>query len=113
MNAMTPVCGTDTAFPAATHRRVRKFDISDLFQDEGSLNYDISARRAAYVAEVLGGEPPARLVDEDDCPAPEVMDFVRRTGASLDFIFMGDLRSMVMADCARRQEWFAGEGDEA
>lgn len=56
-----------------------------------------SEARAAFVADVLGVEPPARLVDEENCPSPEIMDFVRRTGASLDFIFMGDLRGIIRA----------------
>lgn len=113
MNAMNPTSGTDSALPVETCKLFRKSNFSDLFKEGGSHCLEVSARRAAYIASVLEIEPPARLVDEDDCLAPEIIDFVRRTGASLDFIFVGDLRGMILTDCERRLEWLAGKGGEA
>ncbi|RRH71973.1 hypothetical protein [Falsigemmobacter faecalis] len=113
MNAMNPLSGPDTALPVDTCNSLRKSNFSNLFDDGETHNLEVSARRAAYVAEVLGVDPPARLVDEEDCLSPEVMDFVRHTGASLDFIFVGDLRGMILTDCERRLEWFTGKSGEA
>lgn len=92
----------DTGLPANTNAPARKLDFSDLFEDRGKMNLEVAARRAAYIAEVMGAEPPARLLDEENCPAPELMDFANRTGANFDFIFVGDLRAMIMSDCAMR-----------
>lgn len=72
----------------------------DLFVEDDET-YEVSARRAAFVAGVLGIKPPSRLVDEENCPTEELIDFVMKSGASLDFIFLGDLRSMIARSAAR------------
>lgn len=76
---------------------------------DANPDYDAATVRAAYVAEVLGCDPPARLLDEHNCPSPEALEFVHQHGANLDFIFMGDLRAMILADCAARKARFAGK----
>ena len=85
-------------------------NVAHLFADRPGFDPQLSEARAAYVAEVLGVEPPSRLLDDDGAPSPEVMDFVMRTGASLDFIFMGDLRILILGDCKDRLRWFATKG---
>lgn len=52
--------------------------------------------RLHFYADTIGVEPPSRLVCEDDTLAPEFVAFCSRYGASLDWIFMGDLRRMVL-----------------
>lgn len=59
--------------------------------------------RVAFVAQILGVSPPARVLDDDDCVAPEFMEFAKSTGACMNFIFAGDLRSMIMSDCEARK----------
>lgn len=77
-------------------------DLAHLFIDAEHHDISVCEARAAFAAEVLGVEPPSRLVDRDDCLAPEVIDFMRRTGVSLDFIFCGDLRGMLRVAAGER-----------
>ena len=51
--------------------------------------------RAAFIAEALGVTSPSRLLAADRAPSPELLAFCRETGASLDFIFLGDIRPML------------------
>ena len=39
----------------------------------------------------------ARLLSDEGAPSPELMEFCDRTGMSLDWVFVGDLRPMVQA----------------
>ncbi len=59
--------------------------------------------RAAYFASVLGKEPPARLLSDDGAPSPELMAFCDDTGMSLDWVFTGDLKPMVLASHRNRR----------
>ena len=42
-----------------------------------------------------GCSPPDRLLFDDGSPAPELLNFCVRYGASLDWIFLGDVRGMI------------------
>lgn len=73
--------------------------------------------RLAFVAEALGipapeGQAPD-LLGDDAAPHPAVMAFCRETGASLDFIFRGDIRPMVRGDFNRTREGSAAMKGEA
>ena len=74
--------------------------------DQPSLNLDgttdgepdgAAEERVRFFADTLEIEPSARLLSEDGAPAPELMAFCKRTGMSLDWAFLGDLRPMVRA----------------
>lgn len=58
---------------------------------------DITAAEARvhFYADTIGVEPPARLLCPEGAPAPELLTFCRQHGASLDWIFCGDLRAMI------------------
>lgn len=62
---------------------------------------DTPADRLAYVATILGIEAPkhlrADLLANDGAPHDAVMKFCRETGASLDFIYQGDIRPLLHA----------------
>ncbi|KFI24899.1 hypothetical protein CG50_07485 [Paenirhodobacter enshiensis] len=55
--------------------------------------------RLRFVADALGAPMPeglpADLLAEDEAPAPEVLRFCRDYGASLDFIYLGDVASLI------------------
>lgn len=55
--------------------------------------------RLCLVAEVLGAPIPvglpADLLADDEAPAPEVLRFCRDYGASLDFIYLGDVAPLI------------------
>ncbi|CAM3142602.1 hypothetical protein PANO111632_05075 [Paracoccus nototheniae] len=61
--------------------------------------------RLAYVAEALGVPVPdgltVDLLDADEAPAHAVCLFCMETGASLDFIYWGDVRPMLLGDYHR------------
>ena len=63
--------------------------------------------RLAFIAETLGIAAPAGLgpdlLGDDAAPHPAVLAFCHETGASLDFIYRGDIRPMLWGDfnCAR------------
>ena len=60
-----------------------------------SIDMIAAEARLEVYADTIGREPPARLLDEHRAPSPELLDFCRRTGASLDWIFLGDVRAMI------------------
>ena len=60
------------------------------------LDYTDAEARLHFYADTIGVEPPARLLSADDAPAPELIDFCDRYGASFDWIFLGDVRRMVL-----------------
>lgn len=64
---------------------------------EATLTDDLAEpwARVRHYAEVIGVEPPARLVTDEDTIAPELMQFYKDYGISLDWIFCGDLRRMI------------------
>lgn len=62
--------------------------------DDGYDKIAAEARMQFY-ADTVGVEPPKRLLSEDGAPASELLDFCLKYGASLDWIFFGDLRRMI------------------
>ena len=70
------------------------------------MTIDMTAAEARmhHYADTIGREPPARLLDQDGAPAVELLDFCRRTGASLDWIFLGDVRAMIRDSYAVAQQ---------
>ncbi|MDQ1848534.1 hypothetical protein Q9299_09575 [Gemmobacter fulvus] len=56
---------------------------------------DTPEGRATFIAATLGLLAPLPVRDGDGCPSPEVCAFCLLTGASLDFIFRGDIRPML------------------
>lgn len=53
--------------------------------------------RVAYFARVVGKESPTNLLSDDGAPSPELLAFCNDTGMSLDWVFTGDLKPMVLA----------------
>ncbi len=39
---------------------------------------------------------PLRLIDEDGAPSTELLNFAERTGLSLDWLFRGEVRGLVI-----------------
>lgn len=64
--------------------------------------------RLAFMAEAMGvpvpPELPADLLDDDGGPAADLLTFCAETGASLDFIFHGDIRPMIRAAYHKTRE---------
>lgn len=64
--------------------------------------------RLQYIADALGVPVPAGLsadlLDADQAPAQAVCAFCAGTGASLDFIYRGDIRSMLLGDFHKARE---------
>lgn len=58
-------------------------------------DYTEAETRAQFYADTIRVEPPARLLSQDGAPAPELLQFCVRYGASLDWIFLGDVRGMI------------------
>lgn len=61
------------------------------------IDYQEAQTRVEEFAGVLGLTPPESLVDEDNAPTGELLTFCRTTGMSLDWVFLGDIRPMVLA----------------
>ncbi|MEO1108741.1 MAG: hypothetical protein AAFX90_12535 [Pseudomonadota bacterium] len=59
--------------------------------------------RVNYFASVIGRNAPAKLLDDDGAPSFELRVFCVDTGMSLDWVFLGDLRAMVLASHRDRQ----------
>lgn len=51
--------------------------------------------RLHFYADTIGVEPPQRLLSDEGAPTPELLSFCNRYGASLDWVFLGDLRAMI------------------
>ncbi|MCC1494949.1 hypothetical protein [Cognatishimia sp. F0-27] len=60
-----------------------------------SINYTEAEARMHFYADTIGVQPPGRLLSDDGAPAPELLNFCVRCGASLDWIFLGDVRGMI------------------
>lgn len=60
-----------------------------------SIDFVAAEARLHLYADTIGVEPPHRLLDAQSAPAPELIDFCIRYGASLDWIFLGDVRAMI------------------
>ncbi|KEP68536.1 hypothetical protein DL1_07895 [Thioclava dalianensis] len=58
-------------------------------------DYTEAEARMQFYADTIGVHPPSRLLSEDGAPAPELLNFCVRYGASLDWIFLGDVRRMI------------------
>lgn len=61
-----------------------------------SINYTEAEARMHFCADTIGVQPPERLLSEDGAFAPELLNFCARYGASLDWIFFGDVRPMII-----------------
>ncbi|MDF0602313.1 hypothetical protein P1J78_16355 [Psychromarinibacter sp. C21-152] len=57
--------------------------------------------RLQLFASTIGSEAPERLQEQDGAPSREVLDFCRAHGASLDYIFCGDVRPLIRAAANR------------
>lgn len=60
-----------------------------------SINHTEAEARMHFYADTIGVQPPDRLLSDDGSPAPELLNFCVRYGASLDWIFLGDVRGMI------------------
>ncbi len=54
-----------------------------------------SEARMQFYADTIGVEPVTRILADDGTPSHELLRFCDRYGASLDWIFCGDLRMMI------------------
>ena len=63
--------------------------------DRIEIDYDEAAKRASLYAETINVDPPSKLVDGDGAVSRELGAFCREYGASLDWIFLGDVRGMI------------------
>jgi hypothetical protein len=68
---------------------------------ESEIDFAAAEARARLYANVIGVEPPARLLCSQGGPSRDLLDFHRRYGASLDWIFLGDMRQMIRDSYAR------------
>ncbi len=59
------------------------------------INYVDAEARAQLYANTVGVEAPTKLIGEDGAPARELLTFCIDMGASLDWIFLGDVRAMI------------------
>jgi len=59
------------------------------------IDYVEAETRMQFYADTVGMEAPAKLIGEDGAPARELLTFCIDTGASLDWIFLGDVRAMI------------------
>ncbi len=74
--------------------------VSDILSNPGRHERDAMIAgepeaRVALIADVLKMSPPESLLADDGAPSAELLAFCRQSGASLDFIFCGDLRAMI------------------
>ena len=60
-----------------------------------NIDYIEAEARMHFYADTIGVVPPDRLISEDGAPAFELLNFCVRYGASLDWIFLGDVRGMI------------------
>ncbi|MDP5217124.1 hypothetical protein Q5Y75_07840 [Ruegeria sp. 2205SS24-7] len=60
-----------------------------------SIDYEKAEARAKLYAHTIGVNSPASLVADDGAPSREVLNFCLTNGASLDWIFLGDVRGMI------------------
>lgn len=60
------------------------------------MTVDVAAEeRLALFCDTLGIAAPSRLFDQDGAPSGELVRFCVETGASLDFIVLGDVRPLI------------------
>lgn len=66
-------------------------------------DYTDAEARLQFYADTIGVEAPQALLAADGAPSAELLNFCNRYGASLDWIFRGDVRGMIRlaADLAR------------
>ena len=60
-----------------------------------AIDYVEAEARMQVYADTVGAESPAKLIGDDGAPARELLTFCINTGASLDWIFLGDVRAMI------------------
>ena len=89
------------------HRRRAYLTVSALHNEtEIEMPHDEieATARAEFFANTLGLTAPGKLVADDGAPSKELLDFCRKTGMSLDWVFLGDLRPMVRATYRSRHD---------
>lgn len=57
--------------------------------------YAEAETRMQFYADTVGVDAPAKLLGDDGAPARELLNFCIEYGASLDWIFLGDVRAMI------------------
>ena len=57
--------------------------------------------RMELYAHTINVDPPARLLCDEGAPSDELLMFCQEHGASLDWIFRGDVRGMII-DCKKQ-----------
>lgn len=63
--------------------------------EEQSSQPQTAQERIALIAESVSTKAPQNLISSDGGPSKELLEFCHKTGASLDFIFSGDVTSMI------------------
>lgn len=59
------------------------------------IDYVEAEARMQFYADTVGIDAPTKLIGEDGAPARELLNFCIDFGASLDWIFLGDVRAMI------------------
>ncbi len=59
------------------------------------IAYAEAESRVQFYANTLRVDAPTKLIGEDGAPARELLNFCIDYGASLDWIFRGDVRAMI------------------
>ncbi|MCB2110835.1 hypothetical protein [Albidovulum sp.] len=76
-----------------------------------TIDYTSAEARLSFYADTIGVEAPKRLVCDQGAPAPELLTFCDRYGASLDWVFLGDVRAMIRDSYkVARERRFGGGG---
>lgn len=60
--------------------------------------------RLAQFAEWTRTAPPEKLLDKEGAPTGKLLAYCRETGLSLDWLFLGDAKGLVMAEHRRAAE---------
>lgn len=74
----------------ALHKESAKFGEGDEHSSPKTAR-----ERVSFIAATLAVKAPEKLVAADGGPSQEVLAFCRETGSSLDYIFSGDVTSMI------------------
>ncbi|WP_425051518.1 hypothetical protein [Psychromarinibacter sp. S121] len=62
-------------------------------------------KRLKLYAQAVGVEVPRPIINEDGGPSSEVIDFCEKHGASLDYIYTGDVTPLIHAVASKPKEF--------